>query len=535
MKNKTYILIALLSIIIGSCRDKELSLIPYKSADKWGYIDREGKILINPQFNYANIFIGGVALVKSADDKFGYIGEDGKYRINAAYKDATFFSEGLACVVPENGKPQFIDDKGNVKFTVTTGEVCGILNEELASVKIGEKWGFLDKEGNIKINAQFDYAYPFSEGLAAVSKKNNENAETLWGFVNKKGEIAINYQFKWVGKFNNGLAIASDGKKYGFIDKTGKYTINPQFDFIGELVNGRAIIKQGSMFGYIDINEKIVINPQFNSAQAFSSNGMASVSSSDGKYGYIDENGKYAINPQFDYASEFYGDIAFVKSADKMGIINEKGKYLVNPQYDHMNVDNKNYKYKTVESDYFDVNEISENFLEGTDEKSFRKFTTASTISDLKNFYPNLFVDIYNWKASTSENITLNAHSYINNLGFTFSENPVLDTKPVFKTERQYSAQKGGYYDVEVVDHYENIQNDNATLQSVTFNFYLSDNKAINKSEQIFKAIIDALTTKATLTPTASSSVFKNDNMTVTVGGNGMNKGKYAVYQIVFK
>jgi len=520
--------------LTGGSSSPTLKLIPYKSGDKWGYIDNEGKILINPQFNYANVFIDGIALVKSAEDKYGYIGEDGKYRINATFKDASSFSEGLACVVPENGKPQFIDDKGNVKFTVSTGEVCGIFNEGLAPVKIGEKWGYLDKTGKIKINAQFDYAYLFSDGLAAVAMTNKEKGETLWGFVNNKGDIAINYQFKNVGKFNSGLAIVYDGKKYGYIDKTGKYIINPQFDFAGEFKNDLAIIRQGSMCGYIDNTGKIIINPQFNTASSFSENGMASVSSSDRKYGYIDKDGKYIINPQFEYSSDFFNRIAFVKSSDKWGVIDEKGKYLINPQFDEINVDIERYKYKTVVSDYFDVNSIVEKFLEGTDQKSFRNLSSKTTIAELKKSFPNITVNNNSWEATSADNIVLNEHSLINNVSFTFSENPVLKQKPVYRTVQKYDYWKGNY-SVQELDHYENIPNDNAKLQSVTFYFYLSSSKAIEKSEQIFKAILESWKGKVSVTyNTEIPYVFRSNYMTLMIAGYGMSSGNNAIYQVTF-
>src|SRR5690554_3075051 len=65
----------------------EVNLIPVKSGKEFQYIDKEGKIVINPQFKNATIFRDGLALVETTGDtpKFGYITEDGKYAINAQY------------------------------------------------------------------------------------------------------------------------------------------------------------------------------------------------------------------------------------------------------------------------------------------------------------------------------------------------------------------------------------------------------------------------------------------------------------------
>lgn len=544
MKTKLLI-ISILAGFLSSCGffggdAPSLTLIPYKSADKWGYIDREGKILINPQFNTANVFVDGIALVANAESKYGYIGVDGKYKINPTYKSATFFSEGLACVVPENGKPQFIDESGNVKFTVNEGKWCGIFKDGLARVvsetKDGNKYGYLDKEGKMKINAQFDAAMPFSEGLAAVASKNKETGETKWGYIDDKGSIVISYQFKNLNAengFSEGLALVNDGKKFGFIDKVGKYIINPQFDGATSFKNGFALIQQGSMVGYIDKEGKIVINPQFSDASYFSGS-MAKAASSDRKYGYIDKEGKFIINPQFESGTDFFGDIAFVENADKWGIIDKKGKYLVNPQFDRLNVDFESYKNDFVESDYFDVALVVDNFLDGTDNKNFRKLSGETTLAELRISYPGISINDYSWMAYANDNTELNDYSYLSSSQFTFSESPSLGKKPVYKTYQEYDYWKSKYITKQRVDHYENIPNDNAPLQSVTFYFNLKNGKANQKSDLIFKAIIDGFTSKASVASSGSSNVFENANMRIVVGGSGMGKGSVASYTITF-
>ncbi|MDI1255651.1 MAG: WG repeat-containing protein [Flavobacterium sp.] len=111
MKNKTNQWIVLLaSVILISCgkdKSEEIKLFPVKSGENYEYVDKEGKIIINPQFAEASIFRDRLALVKASGEKgkWGFINEDGKYVINATYKSATTFNEGLAWVVTENGAP----------------------------------------------------------------------------------------------------------------------------------------------------------------------------------------------------------------------------------------------------------------------------------------------------------------------------------------------------------------------------------------------------------------------------------------------
>jgi len=527
--------ILIITGIVSSCSffggdTPSLKLIPYKSGDKWGYIDKEGKILINPQFNYANLFINGIALVKSADDKYGYIGEDGKYKINAVYKYATFFSEGLACVVPENGKPQFIDEKGKIKFTVSTGEYCGVFSEGLAAVKVGDKWGFLDKNGKMKINPQFSSVYPFSNGLAAVYNYNKDNGvhsssliEQLksdsvikGGFINSKGEIVINYQFSRSFGFFDGLALVYDGKQYGYIDKSGKYIINPQFILASNFKNDFAIIYQGKMYGYIDKEGKIIINPQFKQAGYFSDD-VAVVVSSDGKYGYIDKEGKYTINPQFEDATDFFDGIAFVESANKWGIIDKNGKYLVNPQFDKINANMEDYKYEIVETDYFDMVGIIQKFLSGTDSKNFMGFNTNN--NTLK-----YIVDAGGGKDKFSINST-SAYYYpvedfskevkITRIVYYFQSEGL---KPVYRTVQRYDYWKGNY-NVTEIDHYE--LDDNARLISAQYEIKF-DAKTIDKQQIFMNTLADEIAKKlgVNLSNDGDNIYINNNEIEVSISKN---------------
>lgn len=62
-----------------------------------GYIDKTGKIIINPQFDTAGAFNEGIAIV-STGGKFGYIDKTGKIFIPCQFDDAGLFQEGLAMI-----------------------------------------------------------------------------------------------------------------------------------------------------------------------------------------------------------------------------------------------------------------------------------------------------------------------------------------------------------------------------------------------------------------------------------------------------
>jgi hypothetical protein len=82
----------------GGSSAGDVNLFPVKIGDSYGYINRKGEIVINPQFDQATLFRNGVALVKTGE-QYAYINEKGEYLSTKRYKEALNFSEGLAWVV----------------------------------------------------------------------------------------------------------------------------------------------------------------------------------------------------------------------------------------------------------------------------------------------------------------------------------------------------------------------------------------------------------------------------------------------------
>ena len=93
------------------------SLYPVKVNGQWGYIDKTGKIVINPQFDSAWDFSEGLAWVK-VGGKWGYIDKTGKIVINPQFDDAHDFHDGLALVVVE-GLYGYIDRTGHYVWRPT--------------------------------------------------------------------------------------------------------------------------------------------------------------------------------------------------------------------------------------------------------------------------------------------------------------------------------------------------------------------------------------------------------------------------------
>ena len=88
------------------------------SFNKLGFIDKTGKVVIEPEFRETNGFSEGLAAVKiiGSDGQYvwGYIDRKGNFVIEPRFKEAKSFAGGLAHITTSDGKQQLIDKSSKV-------------------------------------------------------------------------------------------------------------------------------------------------------------------------------------------------------------------------------------------------------------------------------------------------------------------------------------------------------------------------------------------------------------------------------------
>ena len=220
--------------------------LPWPSGTQFGYTDKKhpGTYTFGPFDSIVDVFSGGLArLIKGT--KWGFIDMNGRMVIEPQYDLCARFREGRA-LVRGNGRVGFIDSQGHL---AVTGDYAGMhryFSEGLAGVMRKGVWGFVGLNGEVRIAPQFSEAEPFAGGLAAVKVKGK------WGFVNPSGELAVPARFDAVGGFKEGLAAVRAGKQWGYIDKTGNYVIPARFDEASTFSNGLASVGLGGKRSYIN-------------------------------------------------------------------------------------------------------------------------------------------------------------------------------------------------------------------------------------------------------------------------------------------
>ena len=237
----------------GLCwfRDRDQDLV--------GFIDRQGKVILSPQWGFAQDFSDGLAAVGTAQTfgnmrnitgLTGYIDHSGKLVIPIGETHSNIGSESFdshRAVINKFGEVIIIDQAGNT--IVERQGLCAVCvrtnwpceNEENKRECIS-KWGFIDTAGNMVIKPQYDEYGSFSEGVCAI------NTGKGYAFIDQTGQNVMGRLFKKAKSFSEGVAYVEemDGSK-AFIDHSGKTVVPIPDGFT---------VESSSIGGLIEITKK---------------------------------------------------------------------------------------------------------------------------------------------------------------------------------------------------------------------------------------------------------------------------------------
>jgi hypothetical protein len=110
--------------------------------------------------------------------------------------DAAYNEDGLACLYSASGIFCF-NERGLARKVLTFDNGPDYFQEGLARTEQKGKIGFIDKKLSIVVRPEYDFAFPFSNGVSVVcngctKKKAGEHTEVAggrWGAIDTRGKI----------------------------------------------------------------------------------------------------------------------------------------------------------------------------------------------------------------------------------------------------------------------------------------------------------------------------------------------------------
>lgn len=315
-----------------------------KEQNHFEIINKKGEVSSNLKLKEVFDYEHGVAIAKK-DDGYGLINTKGEWIVNPKFHKIMPFNKHKSAVAHASpGKHVLINTKGE-HISFHQFDSIDEFHEGYAVVKLNGQYGYIDTVGNLIIEAKFEEAHPFSNGLAKVRLSKEEKIKVeleghskkhhKFSFINYKGEIVISdLLYDHIHAFSNDMALVYLKNEKFFINKSGLPELDLKDKDI-EIIHGfeeeKAIVhhKWNNREYYIDKDGDKLFGKTFQKCGPFVS-GVAIVKD-DEKYGLLSENGTFLIDYKYDLIKDFKGNLAEVELVHKYGIIDLKGNVILEP------------------------------------------------------------------------------------------------------------------------------------------------------------------------------------------------------------
>ncbi|WP_026994041.1 WG repeat-containing protein [Flectobacillus major] len=283
-----------------------------KKDQVWGFLNLCGEEVIPSQYEQAEAFNNGKALVKKHDWFFvDALGNESD--IFQDVKDAKALANGISWIKLNSGKCALINnsfDKTNQYISPLYDDITPISSSVFA-VKMNNKWGLWKIEDKSPVVPNFDLIAPTGvNGLIKIKTGDkiglaNTNGDIIWppqygiltdadanGFVKGIDDntqqlintktLKISKVFKNISDFDTrGLAIVqSNNNLFGIINKDFTVLIEPQYTSLGSigefdlLPASKEIVGKGVKFGFINLAGQDVIPFNYEAVGKINKKGM---------------------------------------------------------------------------------------------------------------------------------------------------------------------------------------------------------------------------------------------------------------------
>lgn len=336
-------------------------LYPIKSNKKWGYINKEGKIVIEPQYDFAETFECGFGkvilknkigiinaegklvitpkedeidvvcpnyIIIKEDSAFGLDNTDGKNLIPAEYKQVTFIKE------------HFFELKNEKKigfYNARNGKLIKPIFDNYFITDTSIVVSIFDKKGlyNISLNQILEIDNKQIEILNNVVLQKNKD---FWAVLDLNGIPLSKPEFLSYKIINNNflsLKAKTGGSLLFNIDQKIFVSKIPLDNY--QIIDSKFIVTtKSNKHGVIDSTGKQILKESYTNIHL---NENFFLVEQDGKWGLNDLSGNVIIPTIHNRLFPFKQSIAVFENNGLKGLINNKGEILISPTFANIEID----------------------------------------------------------------------------------------------------------------------------------------------------------------------------------------------------
>lgn len=219
--------------ILDTMSEKYKIKIINEEGTKYGVIDKTGKQLIEPKYNYIEYLYDNYFIVSSENGKLGILDDKGDIKVETNHDSL-----------------QKIQNTGLIQATLAEDKITKIYSKSIEKICEMKDAVIEVKDNYIKVNNELETKYFDKEGKELKNTEIYPNnklflkvKDNQYGFVDKSGKLVIEYKYDKAYEFNSyGFATIKKDGKWGAINEQGQEIVPPTYEtneqkelsFIGE-------------------------------------------------------------------------------------------------------------------------------------------------------------------------------------------------------------------------------------------------------------------------------------------------------------
>ena len=324
---------------------------PYTKKEKFGLIDSSGKVLLNANFDFINVYNKEHIIVF---DNSGY------YIIN--YKNEKQIDGVFNEVVRIDDTSLFLltDSLGTTLYDAESSKILlkDLLNIQYFKSSDNENYVITGTDvQNIKKNYFYQHKTDsLKELIGTENLYPGEFANNQIVFLDDFGPVLIydlssdqirniNGDYVWFGTFNSNLALVYDNQlNAGFVDASEKLVIPYSYKdgTTNFNVDGISIVNNGTNYGAIDTNNRVIIPFQYKDI-SFLKRNIYIITDSNYKFFLYNLSYEKVISKSYDFidSSNIDSGLLVVEKNKQFGVIDMNGKEVIEPLYQDIILDDE--------------------------------------------------------------------------------------------------------------------------------------------------------------------------------------------------
>jgi hypothetical protein len=348
-------------------------LVSYKDENgKYGYKDKEGDVVILAQYDDVDwAFDAEQKLARvQLNEKYGFINHEGKRVIDIIYEYSALEPDenGLIKVTNDIGKDALIDQTGKTVLDFKYDALYHVV-DTLYKVELNGKEGIISLHGNEIVPIEYNHLGVYGD----LHDYNGNKSETYllvtkdyinWGVIDFKGRIVIPFEYDWfIEAFGcSGHCITyhpvmlNRTKKWSYSDKHANFLTDFKYDWAGHFMGNIAPFMIKNKYGFLNKNMNEICPAKYDDIGYYAldsltlipvnqgaiaktiteEDGYTWVERKGGKWGFINQQGKEVISVKYDSVELFRDGVALVQHQGKWGIINEVGKEVLKCSFNNI-------------------------------------------------------------------------------------------------------------------------------------------------------------------------------------------------------